>query len=146
MRYAARVSDIVVTPRIRIPADELTESFVRSSGPGGQNVNKVASKVELRWTPQTSAALSFDDRAYLLGKLGGRLTLDGELIVTSDKYRDQPRNRADAADKLAAIVRAALARPKPRKKTKPSRGAKERRIASKKKRGDVKAGRQAKYD
>jgi ribosome-associated protein len=102
--------------------------------------------VELRWTPQTSAALSFDDRAYLLGKLGGRLTLDGELIVTSDKYRDQPRNRADAADKLAAIVRAALARPKPRKKTKPSRGAKERRIASKKKRGDVKAGRQAKYD
>ena len=137
------MSDIVVTPRIRIPADELTESFVRSSGPGGQNVNKVASKVELRWTPQTSAALSFDDRAYLLTKLGGRLTLDGELIVTSDKYRDQPRNRADAADKLAAIVRTALARPTPRKKTKPSRGAKERRIASKKKRGDIKAARQS---
>jgi ribosome-associated protein len=140
------VSDIVVTPRMVIPADELTESFVRSSGPGGQNVNKVASKVELRWTPQTSAALSFDDRAYLLTKLGGRLTLDGELIVTSDKFRDQPRNRADAADKLAAIVRTALARPKPRKKTKPSRGAKERRIASKKKRGDIKATRRERFD
>ena len=138
------MSDIVVTPRIRIPGDELTEAFVRSSGPGGQNVNKVASKVELRWTPQTSAALSFDDRAYLLTKLGGRLTLDGELIVTSDKHRDQPRNRADAADKLAMIVRAALARPKPRKKTKPSRRAKERRISAKKRRGEIKSGRQGK--
>ncbi|KAB2894191.1 MAG: aminoacyl-tRNA hydrolase [Kofleriaceae bacterium] len=146
MRYPAAVSDIVVTPRIVIPGDELTEAFVRSSGPGGQNVNKVASKVELRWTPQTSAALSFDDRAYLLTKLGGRLTLDGELIVTSDRYRDQPRNRADAAEKLAAIVRAALARPKPRKKTKPSRGAKERRIASKKKRGEIKSARRARFD
>jgi ribosome-associated protein len=140
------VSDIVVTPRIVIPSEELTEQFVRSSGAGGQNVNKVSSKVELRWTPQTSSALSFDDRAYLLTKLGGRLTLDGELIITSDKYRDQPRNRADAAEKLAAIVRTALLRPKPRKKTKPSRGAKERRISSKKKRGDIKAGRSAKYD
>jgi ribosome-associated protein len=140
------VSDIVVTPRIVIPSEELTEQFVRSSGAGGQNVNKVSSKVELRWTPQTSSALSFDDRAYLLTKLGGRLTLDGELIITSDKYRDQPRNRADAAEKLAAIVRTALLRPKPRKKTKPSRGAKERRIASKKKRGETKAGRRASFD
>jgi ribosome-associated protein len=140
------VSDIVVTPRIVIPSEELTEQFVRSSGAGGQNVNKVSSKVELRWTPQTSSALSFDDRAYLLTKLGGRLTLDGELIITSDKYRDQPRNRADAAEKLAALVRTALLRPKPRKKTKPSRGAKERRIASKKKRGETKAGRRASFD
>jgi ribosome-associated protein len=140
------VSDIVVTPRIVIPSEELTEQFVRSSGAGGQNVNKVSSKVELRWTPQTSSALSFDDRAYLLTKLGGRLTLDGELIITSDKYRDQPRNRADAAEKLAAIVRTALLRPKPRKKTKPSRGAKERRIKAKKQRGETKAGRRASFD
>lgn len=134
-------SDLVVTPRVRIPAEELREAFVRSSGPGGQNVNKVASKVELRWTPATSTALSYDDRAWLLAKLGGRLTLDGELIVTSDRYRDQPRNRADAAEKLAAIVRTALARPTPRRATKPSRGAKERRIAAKKRRGAIKTGR-----
>ncbi len=140
------MQDIVVTPWLTIPSGELSVSFARSGGSGGQNVNKVSSKVELRWTPQTSSALSFDDRAYLLTKLGGRLTLDGELIITSDKYRDQPRNRADAAEKLAAMVRAALARPKPRKKTKPSRGAKERRIASKKKRGETKAGRRASFD
>ncbi len=130
-----------MTPRIRIPADELRESFVRSSGPGGQNVNKVATKVELRWTPSTSSALSFDDRAWVMSKLGGKLTLDGELIVTSDRHRDQPRNRADAAEKLAAIVRGALFRPKPRKKTKPSRRANQRRIASKKKRSEIKSSR-----
>jgi len=137
--------DIVVTPRLTIPAGELTTTFARAGGPGGQNVNKVASKVELRWTPQTSTALSFDDRAYLLTKLGGRLTLDGELIITSDKFRDQPRNRADAADKLAAIVRTALARPKPRKKTKPSRGSKERRLKAKKARSEIKRGRRGEY-
>ncbi len=140
------MSDVIVNTRVRIPAEELREAFVRSSGPGGQNVNKVASKVELRWTPSTSSALSFDDRAYLLSKLGGRLTLDGELIVTSDRYRDQPRNRADAAEKLAAIVRGALVRAKPRRATRPSRGAKERRIKAKKLRGAIKSARRGSGD
>jgi ribosome-associated protein len=140
------VSDLVVTPRVKIPAEELQESFVRSSGAGGQNVNKVSSKVELRWIPATSSALSFDDRAYLLAKIGGRLTLEGVLIVTSDRYRDQPRNRADAQEKLAEIVRAALVRPKPRRATKPSRGAKERRIKAKKIRGAIKSGRRGSGD
>lgn len=135
-----------MSPRVKIPADELQEAFVRSSGAGGQNVNKVSSKVELRWTPSTSSALSFDDRAYLLAKLGGKLTLEGVLIVTSDRYRDQPRNRADAQEKLAEIVRAALARPKPRRATKPSRGAKERRIKAKKLRGAIKSGRRGSGD
>ena len=136
------MDDVIVNARVRIPADELRESFMRSSGAGGQNVNKVSSKVELRWTPATSAALSFDDRAYLLGRIAARLTGEGELIVTSEKYRDQPRNRADAAEKLAAIVRAALVRAKPRRATKPTRGSKERRVKAKKHRGAIKAGRQ----
>ncbi len=134
-------TDIVVTPTVRIPASEVQVSFARSGGPGGQNVNKVASKVELRWTPSTSGAFTPDDRAWVLGKLGGRLTNDGELLVTSEKHRDQGRNRADATEKLAAIVRAALFRPKPRRATKPSRGSKERRISAKKRRGVIKAGR-----
>ena len=135
------MSDVIVNTKVRIPAEELREAFVRSSGPGGQNVNKVASKVELRWTPSTSSALSFEDKAYLVGKIGGRLTLEGELIVTSDRFRDQPRNRADAAEKLAAIIRGGLARPKPRRATRPSRGAKERRIKAKKLRGAIKSAR-----
>ena len=140
------MSDVIVNTRVRIPAEELREAFVRSSGPGGQNVNKVASKVELRWTPSTSSALSFEDKAYLIGKIGGRLTLEGELIITSDRFRDQPRNRADAAAKLAAIVRGALVRPKPRRATKPSRGAKERRIKAKKIRGAIKSARRGSRD
>lgn len=135
------MDDIVVTPRLTIPADELSVGFARSGGPGGQNVNKVSSKVDLRWTPATSRALSPDDRAWLLGKIGGRLTTAGELIVTSELTRDQITNRGDAEEKLAAIVREALFRPKPRKKTRPSRGAKERRIKAKKGRAEVKANR-----
>ena len=137
----AAMGDIAVTPRLIIPADELTIGFARSGGSGGQNVNKVSSKVDLRWTPSTSRALAPVDRDWLLVKLGGRLTTAGELIVTSELTRDQINNRADAEDKLAAIVRAALVRPKPRRATKPSRGAKERRIKAKKGRAVVKSGR-----
>lgn len=135
------MGDLVVNPRVTIPADELTVGFARSGGSGGQNVNKVSSKVDLRWTPATSRALTPADREWLLGKLGGRLTTAGELIVTSELTRDQINNRADAEEKLTAIVRAALVRPKARKPTKPSRGAKERRIQQKKGRADVKSKR-----
>lgn len=135
------MGDLVVSPRVTIPADELTIGFARSGGSGGQNVNKVSSKVDLRWTPSTSRALTPADREWLLGKLGGRLTTAGELIVTSELTRDQINNRADAEAKLAEIVRAALVRPKVRRPTKPSRGAKERRIQAKKGRADVKSKR-----
>ena len=124
-----------------IPDSAVDWKGVRASGPGGQNVNKVASKAEVRWTPGTSSALSADDRAWLLTKLAGRLTTAGELIVVSERSRDQITNRGDAEDKLAAIVAAALVRPKPRRATKPSRGSKERRIKAKKGRAEVKSAR-----
>jgi ribosome-associated protein len=130
--------DLVVTPRLTIPAGELSWSFVRSGGPGGQNVNKVASKVELRWNPATSAAPSAADRAWLVEQLGRRLTADGTLIVTSTSTRDQLQNRDDAVAKLTLIVRAALDRPKPRHATRPTRASKRRRIDDKRRRGELK--------
>jgi ribosome-associated protein len=140
------VQDIVVTSRVIIPGDELAIAFARSGGPGGQNVNKVASKVELRWNPTTSAALGDDDRAWLVQRLRSRLTVDGTLIVTSTATRDQGKNRDDATSKLALIVRTALDRPKPRKATKPSRGAKRRRVADKRHHAEIKRNRSGRDD
>ena len=122
------MGDLVINERITIPDAELRVAFARSGGPGGQNVNKVASKVELRWTPATSAALTDVDRVYLLERLGARLTNDGDLIVTSTLTREQARNRDDAEQKLVELLRVALRRPTRRVATRPSRGAKERRI------------------
>ena len=135
------MQDIVVTPRLTIPAGELAIAFSRSGGPGGQNVNKVASKVELRWNPRTSTAVGEYDRSWLLGRLGSRLTNDGTLIVTSTLTRDQLKNRDDAAAKLALIVRAALDRPKARRATKPSRASKRRRVDAKRHRSEIKRNR-----
>ena len=140
------MSDLFVTPRLTIPAGELEISFARSGGPGGQNVNKVSSKVDLRWNPGTSAALGEDDRAWLLQKLRSRLTTDGTLIVTSTATRDQITNRADAMSKLALIVAAALDRPKPRKPTRPSKGAKRRRLADKRHQAEKKTNRRGGAD
>ncbi|HEY5920257.1 MAG TPA: alternative ribosome rescue aminoacyl-tRNA hydrolase ArfB [Kofleriaceae bacterium] len=133
--------DVVVTPRLTIPAGELAFAFARSGGPGGQNVNKVSSKVELRWNPTTSAALTADDRTYLLSRLGNRLTTDGTLIVTSTATRDQLKNRDDAMSKLTLIVKSALDRPKARRATKPSRASKRRRVEAKRHRSEIKRNR-----
>jgi ribosome-associated protein len=130
--------DLVVSPRLTIPAGELAVAFARSGGPGGQNVNKVASKVELRWNPVTSLAVGDGDRAWLLDRLRSRLTGDGTLIVTSTLTRDQLQNREDAESKLVLIIRTALERPKTRRATKPSRGAKRRRVADKRHRSEIK--------
>ena len=135
------MQDLVINTRVTIPAAELSIAFSRSGGPGGQNVNKVSSKVDLRWNPQSSVALGEQDRAWLLQKLRSKLTSDGTLIVTSTLTRDQLQNRDDATDKLVLIVRAALDRPKPRKATKVSKGAKRRRVADKRKHAEKKANR-----
>ncbi len=135
------MDDLVVNSWVTIPASELSIAFARSGGPGGQNVNKVSSKVDLRWNPSTSAALREDDRTWILQKLRNRLTSDGTLIVTSTRTRDQIKNRGDAVAKLILIVAAALDRPKPRKATKPSRGVKRRRIADKRHDAGIRANR-----
>ena len=140
------MADIRVTDAIAIPGSELRVSFVRSGGPGGQNVNKVASKVQLRWTPAASSAFSEADRDWLLKKLASKLTVDGDLIVASNLTRDQGRNRVDAEAKLAALIVAALVRPKKRRATRPSKAAKARRIDEKKARGQIKKQRRATDD
>ena len=138
--------DIVINDRVTIPGGELAIAFARSGGPGGQNVNKVSSKVDLRWNPTTSAALGADDRTWLLQKLRSKLTVDGELIVTSTLTRDQVKNRENALAKLALIVKAALDRPKPRKATKVSKGAKRRRVADKRHHAEKKQNRSTRGD
>lgn len=135
--------DIAVHARLTIPAAELAFAFARSGGPGGQNVNKVASKVELRWNVASSTALRDDDRAWLLDRLRSRLTGDGTLIVTSTATRDQLKNRGDAVAKLALIVRTALERPKQRHETKPTRASKRRRVADKRRHSEIKRNRRA---
>jgi ribosome-associated protein len=130
-----------VSASIQIPESELVESFVRASGPGGQNVNKVASAVELRFDIAQSSALPEPLRARLLARRDRRLTADGVLVIQASRFRDQARNRDDARERLADIVRTALHVPKKRVATKPTRASKERRIASKKKRAQHKQGR-----
>lgn len=122
---------LTVNARIRIPESELQFTFARSSGPGGQNVNKVSSKALLRWQVTESPSLPDDVRERFLARYRSRITVDGEIIVSSQRYRDQGRNVVDAREKLAAMLAAVAAPPKRRKPTRPSRAAKERRLETK---------------
>ena len=121
-----------INSQFRIPLSELEFAFARSSGPGGQNVNKVSSKAQLRWRPGDSLSIPEELRFRVLSKLEPQLTVDGDLLVISQLHRDQPRNKDDCLEKLRAIVVASLVVPKARKKSKPSRAAKARRLKEKK--------------
>ena len=134
-----------ITPTLQIPESELVESFVRASGPGGQNVNKVASAVELRFDVAQSPSLPDTLRARVLARRDRRLTADGVLVIQANRLRDQSRNRDDARDRLTEILRAALHVPKKRVATKPTRGSKERRLDAKRVRSAHKQ-RRAKQD
>ena len=126
---------------IEIPEDELVERFVRAAGPGGQNVNKVASAVELRFDVAGSRALPDAVRARLLARRDRRLTSEGVLVIQANRFRDQAKNRGDARDRLAALIEAATHVPKRRVATRPTRASKERRIESKKNRSTIKRSR-----
>jgi len=132
-----------VADTLQIPEDELVERFVRAAGPGGQNVNKVSSAVELRFDIVSSRALPEAVRARLLARADRRVTDAGVLVIQANRFRDQAKNREDARTRLVEIVRAALHVPKRRIATRPTRASKERRIDAKKTRAAIKRNRGA---
>ncbi len=134
---------IPVTPEIAIDESELDETFVLSSGPGGQNVNKLATAVQLRFDVARSPALNDSVRTRLMRAAGSRLTKDGVLIIVAREFRSQERNRDAARARLIDLIRRAAIEPKPRKRTRPPRAAKERRLRGKSLRGKLKRNRGA---
>jgi ribosome-associated protein len=135
-----------ITPHISIDESELHESFIASAGPGGQNVNKVATAVQLRFDVVRSPSLPDPVRLRLIALSGSRLTKDGVLVLTGRQYRTQERNRQDVRDRLIDLVRDAAVIPKMRKPTRPTRASKERRLEGKKARATIKKGRGKRFD
>ena len=130
-----------ITPSLAIDESELEERFVRASGPGGQNVNKVATAVQLRYDVGRSTALDEAVRTRLRSIAGSRMTADGVLVIDARRHRTQAQNREDARARLTELIRQALIKPKRRRKTRPSRAAVERRMASKRRRSETKRAR-----
>ena len=129
---------IEITPQIQLDPSELRVAFIRASGPGGQNVNKVATAVQLRFDAARSPSLPDTVRQRLLRLAGSRATADGEIVIEAKRFRTQARNREDAQERLVALIRRAAMLPKPRRKTRVSAAAKARALEAKRKRGDVK--------
>ena len=132
---------LIITPDVAIPDEEFEWKFIRSSGPGGQNVNKVASAVQLRFLLPNNTSLPVAARNRLRRLAGQKLIDDGTILISARSERSQEQNRRDALERLAELVRAAMVEPKIRKKTRPTRASKERRIDAKKRRGTTKQGR-----
>ncbi len=132
---------LTITPTLTIPDDEFAWTYVRAGGPGGQNVNKVSSKAVLRWNFDASPSIPPDIKARFRQREGGRITSTGDVLITSQRFRDQERNRQDCLEKLAALLQAAAVPPRRRKKTRPTKGSVERRLQAKKQRSGAKASR-----
>ena len=135
---------IRITDHIALDESELVESFIRASGPGGQNVNKLSTAVQLRFDVRNSPSLTDEVRARLERLAGRRLTRDGVLVITAQNHRTQERNRADALERLTELIRQAAVRPVPRRPTRPTKASRRRRVDAKKRRGSIKALRGAK--
>ena len=132
-----------MSARLQVPTRELRFRFVRSSGAGGQNVNKVASKAVLRWDVASSPGLPPDVRQRFLERYARRLTTEGELVLASDRFRDQARNVADCVERLNEMLQAVAVPPVPRRATRPSGAARAQRLAAKRRRGEAKVRRRA---
>ena len=132
-----------ITPTLTLDESELEERFVRASGPGGQNVNKVATAVQLRFDAERSTSLTEEVRQRLRTLAGNRMTADGVLVIDARRHRTQAQNRDDARERLVDLIRSALVKPKRRRKTKPTKQAVERRLQSKRRRSDAKRRRGA---
>jgi ribosome-associated protein len=137
---------LVVNRQLQIPLAEFEITFARSGGPGGQNVNKVNSKAVLRWGVRSSTSLPDDVRQRFMQRYSARLTNEGELLLTSQRYRDAPRNAQDCLDKLRAMLLAVATPPKRRRATRPTRGSVERRLQAKRRQSSVKQRRRMPKD